>query len=141
MSEKKELADVITQHMEFFNRADSKSIAQQICHAPVQFAGSVGHIVANTKSDVERQFEKIFDGIKKQGWVHSTLDDLDVVVFDGGLALADMHYTRLTERGESIPPKRRTTLYVLRRIDSVWRMVGVHSHDGENNPRIKATEA
>jgi len=137
---KKEIASVIARHLEFFNQSDSESIAKQICHAPVQFAGSGSHMVAKTTSDVERQFDQIFDQIKEEGWVRSTLDNLDVVVFGGGLALADMQYTRFTEGGEPIQPQKRTTLYVLRRIDDAWRMVAVYSHDAEDNPRIKPIE-
>ena len=119
----------VEKHLELFNAGAAEEISQQMFAAPVHYTTRTGHGTAATTADVQRMFETIFEAIRGRGWVRSTTHELDAFAAGDGVAFVELIYSRMDVHGKAIPPEKRATLYVLKKLDAGWRIVALYSHD------------
>lgn len=117
-----------------FNEKDIETVANHIYSTPVHIGGGVGHRVLADPAAAVANLTGLYQQIEAQGWVESRIENLKICVASDTLALVDTRYSRLDQDGEPIPPAIRTTLYVLQKIDSEWRIVAFYGHDNDDRP-------
>lgn len=122
------------EYFEAFSAKDKVRIATQIYSTPVHIGGTAHRVLADPDAAVDN-LTRLYKEIEAQGWVESKIDDLQVCVLSESLALVDTRYSRLKGNGDAIAPAVRTTLYVLQKIDSDWRIVAFYGHDNDRRPR------
>ncbi len=119
----------VEKHLELFNASAAEEISHKMFAAPVHYTTRTGHGTAATTADVQRMFETIFEAIRKRGWVRSTTHELDAFAAGDGVAFVELIYSRMDAHGKAIPPEKRATLYVLKKLEAGWRIVALYSHD------------
>lgn len=117
-----------------FNEKDVDRIANKIYATPVQIGGGNGHRIYADPMDAIDNLNRLYEQIEAQGWVASRIENLEICVVSDTVALVDTRYSRFDDNGEPIAPAIRTTLYVLQKIDSNWRIVAFYGHDSDRRP-------
>lgn len=132
--ESDEASAKLYEYFEAFSAKDKNRIATTIYSTPVHIGGTAHRVLADPDAAVAN-LTRLYAEIEAQGWVESKIDNLQICVLSDSLALVDTRYSRLKANGEAIPPAVRTTLYVLQKIDSDWRIVAFYGHDNDRRPR------
>ena len=122
------------EYFEFFNLKDKDTIANEIYSTPVHIGGGDSHRVLSDPAAAVANLTSLYEQLDTEDWVESRISDLKVCVLSATLALVDTRYSRLKSNGDPIPPDVRTTLYVVQKIDSDWRIVAFYGHSIENRP-------
>lgn len=122
------------QYFAAFNEKDVNRIVSSIYATPVQIGGGSGHRIYADPTEAIDNLNRLYEQIESQGWVESRIENLEVCVASDTLALVDTRYSRIGSDGKPIPPAIRTTLYVLQKIDSDWRIVAFYGHDSDRRP-------
>ena len=122
------------EYFEQFNRQATEVIANEIYSTPLHIGGGTGHRFLEDPAAAVANLNNLYEQVEAQGWVESRISDLKVCIASPTLALVDTRYSRLKDNGEPIPPAIRTTLYVLQKIESEWRIVAFYGHDNDKRP-------
>ena len=122
------------EYFELFSAKDIEQIANYIYSTPVHIGGGETHRVLADPAAAEANLSSLYGQIEAQGWVESRISDLKTCVLTKSLALVDTRYSRLRADGTAIEPAIRTTLYVVQKIDSEWRIVAFYGHSSDNRP-------
>jgi hypothetical protein len=117
-----------------FNEKDIQKVANYIYSTPVHVGGGAGHRVLATPDAAVENLTGLYKQLDTQGWVESRISDLKICVASETLALVDTRYSRIDKEGNAILPAIRTTLYVLQKIESDWRVVAFYGHDNDMRP-------
>jgi hypothetical protein len=64
----------------------------------------------------------------------SVIEDLKICMASATLALVDTRYSRIDQNGQPIPPAVRTTLYILQKFGTSWKIVAFYGHDNNQRP-------
>jgi hypothetical protein len=119
------LRALLDKHLTLFSGEQSKQIAEETIGTPALFQD----LALLTPTDTEALFGALFENIKSRGWARSVALNVDVCELGQGLALLALNYSRLQDDGEAIPPRVRGELYLLRELDTGWRIVAVFGRD------------
>jgi len=122
------------EYFDAFNAKDVVKVANRIYSTPVHIGGGSSHQVLIDPDAAIRNLVGLYGEIEAQGWKESVIEDLEICQASDTLALVDTRYSRINHEGNPIPPAIRTTLYVLQRIDSVWRIVAFYGHSADKRP-------
>ncbi len=122
------------EYFDSFNRKDMQKVANEIYSTPVHIGGGDGHRFLVDPDAAVVNLTNLYTQIEAQGWIESTISDLQICLASGTLALVDTRYSRFDQDGEPIPPAVRTTLYVLQKIEGNWRIVAFYGHDNDSRP-------
>lgn len=122
------------EYFDAFNAKDTSRVSEEIYSTPVHIGGGSGHRILGDPAAAVANLDNLYAQIEAQGWKESVIDDLKVCVLSPTLALVDTRYARMTHDGEPIPPAVRTTLYVLQKLESDWRIVAFYGHDADKRP-------
>ena len=117
-----------------FNAKDVVEVANHIYSTPVHIAGGDSHRVLANPDAAIRNLVGLYGEIEARGWKESVIEDLKICQASDTLALVDARYSRIDHDGNPIPPTIRTTLYVLQKIDDVWRIVAFYGHAADKRP-------
>ena len=122
------------EYFDAFNAKDVVEVASHIYSTPVHIAGGDSHLVLANPDAAIRNLVGLYGEIEAQGWKESVIEDLKICQASDTLALVDARYSRIDHDGNPIPPTIRTTLYVLQKIDGVWRIVAFYGHAADKRP-------
>lgn len=125
--EAEQLRALLDRHLALFSNEQSRVIAEEIIATPAIF----GDRALLTHADTEMLFDELFADIKGRGWTRSVPLSVDVCELGQGLALMTLNYSRLREDGEAIPPRVRGSFFLLRKLETEWRVVAVYGRDPE----------
>lgn len=117
------------QYFELFNARDVAGITEEIYAVPVHIASEAGHRSLSSDAASRDSLRNLYTQIEAQGWVRSVIDSVDVCLLSDGLAFAETRYARIDADGKPIPPDVRTNVYVLRKLETGWRIVAFYPHD------------
>ena len=117
-----------------FNAKDVVEVANHIYSTPVHIGGGDSHRVLANPDAAIRNLVGLYGQIEARGWKESVIEDLKICQASDTLALVDARYSRIDHDGNPIPPTIRTTLYVLQKIDGVWRIVAFYGHAADKRP-------
>ena len=124
----------IYEYFELFNAKDVETIANQIYSVPVHIGGGDSHRVYADPAAAISSLNSFYAQLDDQGWKASVIDHLQICHLSDTLALVDTRFSRITQDGEPIPPAVRTTLYIVQKIESDWRIVAFYGHDADKRP-------
>lgn len=122
------------EYFEVFNSKDIDKIANYIYSTPVHIGGGNAHRVLADPAAAIENLTGLYEQIEAQGWKESVIENLKTCMASATLALVDTRYSRIDQNGRPIPPAVRTTLYILQKIDTSWKIVAFYGHDNDQRP-------
>ena len=122
------------EYFDVFNSKDIDKVANYIYSTPVHIGGGNSHRVLADPAAAVENLTGLLKQIETEGWKESVIEDLKICMASATLALVDTRYSRIDQNGQLIPPAIRTTLYVLQKIDTLWKIVAFYSHDNDQRP-------
>ena len=123
------------EYFEVFNSKDIDKVANYIYSTPVHIGGGNAHQVLADPAEAVENLTGLYEQIEAQGWKESVIEDLKICMASATLALVDTRYSRIDQNGQPIPPAVRTTLYILQKFDTSWKIVAFYGHDNNQRPR------
>jgi hypothetical protein len=122
------------EYFEVFNSKDIDKVANYIYSTPVHIGGGNAHRVLADPAEAVENLTGLYEQIEAQGWKESVIEDLKICMASATLALVDTRYSRIDQNGQPIPPAVRTTLYILQKFDTSWKIVAFYGHDNNQRP-------
>ena len=122
------------EYFEVFNSKDIDKVANYIYSTPVHIGGGNAHQVLADPAEAVENLTGLYEQIEAQGWKESVIEDLKICMASATLALVDTRYSRIDQNGQPIPPAVRTTLYILQKFDTSWKIVAFYGHDNNQRP-------
>lgn len=107
----KELEAVMREYVRLWNAGDAAAITSRI----YRFEGPNA---MGTPAGLSAEFKRL----KGQGYDHSETASIEGCLLSASVGFAELRYSRIKTDGTPMPPKDRSTLYMLRKFPEGWRI-------------------
>tara|TARA_B100001741_G_scaffold134255_1_gene110607 strand:- start:217 stop:645 length:429 start_codon:yes stop_codon:yes gene_type:complete len=104
--------EALYKYFELFNRADKEAI-NKASDSPFVF------LIGNNKTVSENYGDSVdFEGLRKQGWAYSKINESELIYADELSAMVDINFSRLSDDDEVL--STTDALYLLVNKDGNW---------------------
>ena len=131
----------VYEYFDVFNAKDIAGIVDTIYSTPIHIGGGNSHRVLADANAATENLAGLYEMLDGQGWKESVIENVRTCQLSDSLALVDTRYSRIDRDGNPIPPRIRTNLDVVQKLEEGWRIVAFYGHDADKRPVCEGSDS
>lgn len=112
---------LMQRYFDAFNACDVEEV-KACWHVPGWVSNGEENRTIDSVDQLASTYAALFERLKSEGWDHSELIDEDIDMVNDTLATVRIHFRRVDQSGEVMPPEERAAMFKVMLFDGEWKI-------------------
>lgn len=116
-----EVEALMQRYFDAFNACDVEAV-KACWHVPGWVSNGEENRTIDSVDQLTSTYAALFERLKSEGWDHSELIDEDIDMVNDTLATVRIHFCRVDQNGDVMPPEERAAMFKVMLFDGEWKI-------------------